>query len=875
MTPDPQRLQQIEDLYHSAREVDAGDREAFLLASCPGDGALRQEVASLLVQDDSSGLLERPVWEVAAPILDDTSDTDWQPGTLVGPYEILGRIGSGGMGAVYKALDTRLNRTVAIKVVYGEFISLSLSEARATAALNHPNIATLYDVDARYLVMELVEGETLAACLKRGPLGLEQACRYGAQMADALSAAHAKGIVHRDLKPRNIMLTKAGVKVLDFGVAQLPGLPAPQMGTREYMAPEQREGRPCDARTDIYSLGLILREMAGGASGHPEFDHIVDRCLAQDPDDRWQTARDLKLELDHAARQTAAPAARPKHRILWWPAAAVVCLVLGGVALSYLWHTPADVRVLPLTSFPGSETSPSFSPDGGQIAFAWNGEKEENFDIYVKQVGPGDPVRLTRDPADETACRWSPDGKWLAFLRRQAPDTDGVYVIPALGGQERKVGEAYRATPGGDTLDWSPDGQFLLVSHRDGLAALSLDSGESSLLTRPPAPRTDFAARFTPDGGAVVFLRSGIGVMLMPVAKNRPAGDARRLPVDTGEPIRGFTWDAGGKDLILSAGLWDNSALWRFPLSGVTPARRMPFGREAAVSPEVARRGNRLAYAHFDSEWNIWSVDLDASGRAGPPPQKVLDSTKNDLSPAFSPDGQRVAFQSSRSGHDEIWVCAVNGTNCTQLTEFRGPHAGSPAWSPGGEWLAFDISRQDGWEIQVMPSGGGKPRHLAWGLMPTWSHDGRFIYFQSSNNGPMYRVAAEGGSVVPLGNGSAPQESPDGRWLYYFQRPADGGPRRLMRRSLPDGGVTEVVNIDANYRNVALVPDGIWFFTPSTREASTLCFFDFATQSVRTVVKTTRPVYAGMAVSHDQRRILFTQVDRAPNLDLLLVEPFK
>ena len=259
------------------------------------------------------------------------------PGTQLGPYTIEAPLGAGGMGQVYKARDTRLGRQVAIKILAEQFGDRFEREARAISALNHPHICTLHDIGPNYLVMELVEGETLAARLKKGSLPVDLVVRYGVQTADALAAAHAQGIIHRDLKPANIMATKSGVKVLDFGLAKdtrsddtLTAANA-VMGTPAYMAPEQLEGKPCDARTDIYAMGLVLYEMATGKrlpqeaspllEDLPEkLSHVIERCLARDPESRWQTAQDVKAELEWAGK-IGLPAqlkvARPSRRWLW------------------------------------------------------------------------------------------------------------------------------------------------------------------------------------------------------------------------------------------------------------------------------------------------------------------------------------------------------------------------------------------------------------------------------------------------------------------------------------------------------------------------------------------------------------------------------
>src|SRR5215469_10015190 len=324
----PERWQRIETLYHSALEHEPAQRFSFLDQACGSDRELRREVEPLLAQHASrDGPLDRPALDTGA----EPTQTQLAIGSQLGPYKISGSLGAGGMGQVYKARDTRLGREVAIKILSERFSDRFEREARAVAALNHQHICTLYDVGPDYLVMELVEGETLAERLKKGALSMEQTLQFGIQIAEALVAAHAKGITHRDLKPGNIMLAKSGVKVLDFGLAKShcdETVTATQavMGTPAYMAPEQREGKDCDARTDIFALGLVLAEMATGQRTAPaaepqldslpaKFAHVIDRCLAQDPDDLWQTARDIKSELEWAGKPTATspPAEHPRR----------------------------------------------------------------------------------------------------------------------------------------------------------------------------------------------------------------------------------------------------------------------------------------------------------------------------------------------------------------------------------------------------------------------------------------------------------------------------------------------------------------------------------------------------------------------------------
>src|SRR5713101_4753271 len=326
-----ERFRQIEELYHAAREDPAVLDQA--------DPEVRREVEALLAQDASGGkILDRPAWEA-------TGDARLTPGAQIGPYKIEARLGAGGMGEVYRAHDTRLRRDVAVKVSAAQFTERFEREARAIAALNHPNICTLYDVGANYLVMELVEGKPLT-----GPLPLDQALQYAAQICDALDAAHRKAITHRDLKPGNILVTKQGIKLLDFGLARMalgesdPTLtrPGDVMGTPAYMAPEQWECKPGDARSDIYAFGCVLYEMLTGKRVAQErtpveptaLEDVLGTCLEKDPEDRWQSARELK----HALRWVVGQARGPRHSRVPW---GVVAALAGGVAIWGWLHAPS------------------------------------------------------------------------------------------------------------------------------------------------------------------------------------------------------------------------------------------------------------------------------------------------------------------------------------------------------------------------------------------------------------------------------------------------------------------------------------------------------------------------------------------------------
>jgi tetratricopeptide (TPR) repeat protein len=324
----PELLRQIEELYHSAREASASERAALLERADP---ELRREVESLFGYQEDRLILD-----------DDAGFRSISAGTLLGPYQIEGKLGEGGMGQVFRAVDTRLDRRVAIKLLHHEFSAVFEREARAISSLNHPGICTLYDVGPDYLVMELLEGGTLAMRLKKGPLPVEEALRLAAQIADALAAAHKRGIIHRDLKPGNIMLTPSGAKVLDFGLATREGdetgaASRTLMGTPGYMAPEQREGKPADSRTDLYSFGCIFYEMLTGTRPAPERKHIpsktlekiVGGCLATDPAQRWQSAAALARAIESAPQV--------ERGRIWMRAAAAILAAIPVLGAGYFY----------------------------------------------------------------------------------------------------------------------------------------------------------------------------------------------------------------------------------------------------------------------------------------------------------------------------------------------------------------------------------------------------------------------------------------------------------------------------------------------------------------------------------------------------------
>jgi len=338
----PDRFRRIAELYNAAREATPNERAALLAQTDP---ETRREVESLLSESSGAEFLDRPAMRNAPELLADATLTLLPSGACLGPYRIESKLGEGGMGEVFRAVDTRLGRAVAIKTAHAQFSARFEREARAISALNHPNICTLYDVGPNYLVLELVEGETLAGCLKKGPLSIQTVLLYASQIAAALSEAHGKGIIHRDLKPGNIMIAKSGIKVLDFGLARSgrdETVTASHMivGTPAYMAPEQREGKPADARADIYAFGCVLYEMLTGARVGPHqkrirprrLERIVNKCLEEEPAQRWQSTGELQ--------QTLAPIHPVRGATRMALAAAAILISIAAAVYSYLHRAP-------------------------------------------------------------------------------------------------------------------------------------------------------------------------------------------------------------------------------------------------------------------------------------------------------------------------------------------------------------------------------------------------------------------------------------------------------------------------------------------------------------------------------------------------------
>jgi Tol biopolymer transport system component len=576
-------------------------------------------------------------------------------------------------------------------------------------------------------------------------------------------------------------------------------------------------------------------------------------------------------------------------------------LTLAGIALTALiawaaWfhfsrrarEVAGPMRIIPFTSFPGHQDEARFSPDGNQIAFSWGGETEDNRDIYVKLIGTEKPLRLTTTthPGEDHYPAWSPDGRSIAFWRYDSKNEAGIYVVPALGGPERRLHTMNLSgldLDWDESLDWSPDGKYLAYSEGRGgqrnptIFLLAVDTPDNiRLLIKQAGQTEDCSPRFSPDGRNVAFVRwmgqPAHDIFVVPLA----GGEPKRLTFDNGF-IRGLAWTPDGAYVIFSSNrLGGTFRLWKVPPRGGQP-EPLPVGQGGAFYPTLSRDGRRLAYTQRDSNINIWRCEVPRATRRSAPPTKLIASTYSSLSPQFSPDGKRIVFTSDRSGGWEIWVCDSDGSNPQQLTFFEGPAVCQPHWSPDGRQIAFDSSAEGRGAVYVVSVEGGRPRRLTAGAsddgVPTWSRDGKWIYFASDRTGAVqtWKMPAEGGQAVQVTKkgGYVAFESPDGKILYYAKGYADPG---LWKVPVGGGEETPVLEqLAEGYRWAwGLGGEGIYFYNASTKAIELL---NFATHRITQIAKPEKPVWT-VAVSPDGRWILYDQLDQNTS-KIMLVENFR
>jgi len=675
---------EFEQLYNAALAQPTERRLEFLREACGGDEELRRELESLLAYDCGPNSLSN-----ASPAL--------MPGQRLGNFEIIGALGKGGMGEVYRARDLRLKRDVAIKTLPSQFaddrnrIARFEREARAASALNHPNIVVVYDVGREngisFIVSEIVEGETLTRVLEKGPVQLRKLVDIGTQIASALAAAHAAGVIHRDLKPGNVMIGPEGrVKILDFGLASERcsgensttleiSSPGVVMGTPGYMAPEQVRGEPADARSDLFSLGVILYEMTAGRPAFrgdssiermnsilrdepaelpdttpPALDRIIRRCLEKLPTSRFQSASDLGFALGTLS-SSAVPAIAPKSRwSLNWKVAILAVLVLAAVSwlgLRLMRQAPAAAFQLRLLSDDGGlAVDGAISPDGKLVAYSSDRANPPTRDIWVQQPSGGSSIRLTDDHTDGTDPAFSPDGTQIAFRSKRG--AGGIYVVPTLGGDEREL------VPGGRHPLFSPDGRWLMYW-------LIPNGSNYSIYIRPvaggdPIQIVDDALApcnsvWSPDGKRIFFQTRCLDntrdamVSRVDVKEVKPSNGLARfsgtIEAWLPNPSRLIGWERLGDEYVISA----------FPISEDGTRSTGPPKRLASVTDKLQHVGaapdGRLVISTSTAKAHFWGLPLDEQGRVSADARQLTFGS-DEVVPVLSPDSKLLMFNSKR-----------------------------------------------------------------------------------------------------------------------------------------------------------------------------------------------------------------------------------
>ncbi len=971
----PKRWLHLKEIFQSALERDPAERSAFLSQACAGDEALRNEVEALISSHDQAGdSIEAMAAEAATKMLaDDRSIV----GKQIGHYHVLSRIGRGGMGEVFLAQDTSLGRKVALKLLRSEFtrneerLRRFRQEAQSASALNHPNILTIHEIghedSLHFMATEFVEGETLRQHVARERMTVGQTLDVAVQVASALAAAHKAGIIHRDIKPENTMLRTDGyVKVLDFGLAKLtepkaldsvaPTLPKVEtepglvMGTVSYMSPEQARGLVVDARTDIWSLGVMIYEMAAGRQPFEgetasdvmslilqkeplplthslpevpgELERIVRKALRKDKEERYQTIKDLlidlrnlrkELELETEIERSAPPmvgkvvsSGQSTAAIAHSTSSAeyivteikqhkrAVALILGTIIVSAVLlyvlsrQSPLtkeaplrNANFTQLTDQSGPEYFPSLSPDGKSFAYA--SYAAGNWDIYLQRVGGKNPVNLTKDsPADDTQPAFSPDGERIAF--RSEREGGGIFAMGATGESVKRL------TDFGFNPAWSPEGKEIacadesIVEHlsrgnpNSRIWAVNVATGERRLVTKEDSVQP----HWSPHGFRIAYW-------------GRPNGAQRdifTIPAGGGEPLLvtndaatdwNPVWSPDGKYLYFASDRGGSMNVWRVPIEeptgkvlGQPEAVTTPSPRSAHLS--FSQDGRRMVYAQTVSRANLQQVGFDpAKETVTGQPVWITQGSRQASSPNLSPDGEWLVFDSQGGQQEDLFVIRQDGTGLRQLTDDIHKDR-VPRWSPDGKRIAFLSDRGGKWEIWTINSDGSGLQQLTYtsGIVshPVWSPDGTRLLYRNAGGGSP--------SIIEVGKPwqeQSPQRLPpmsdSNDWAPRSWSP-DG--RRLAGGRTPLGAGIVVYSFESQQyeklTNFGLFPvwlsDGRRLLFPHQGK---LYLVDSQSKKVHEVLSVAPYVFSsGGALSRDDRLIYFSVVTTEADIWLMNLE---
>ena len=798
-------------------------------------------------------------------------------GQRIACYEIQAHLGAGGMADVYRAIDTRLQRTVAIKLLSNDLASETMRrrfqrEAQAASSLNHPNIVTVHDVGdhagRQYLVLEYVEGGTLRDWLRQEERSWRQVVELLMGVADGIATAHEAGVLHRDIKPDNILVSRNGhAKLADFGLAKLieprTGPPGTHltgtgtvMGTVAYMSPEQAAGREMDARSDGFSFGVVLYEALGGClpfAGNTQIEllhgilheparplevdvpidlaMIAEKALEKEPADRYQSVReiavDLRRALNRSARGVPTPAASGPAAVGSGGRPRSLVAVLGLFALGALgagfWRSwpaapPPELRLEWLTEKVGMEESPAISPSGAYVAFTARVDGRRQ--VWLRLVGKGEPAPITSGPAEHTDPRWVDDSTLVYYRRPEQAGQQG-YVMQSLvvgTAQPRKL------APADGEIDVSRTSGRIVVLGRDAESAVLriFDRDGAPIETIPlEGGASDYnSPRWSPDGREIAYQATrdiGRGsICVLDIASRRS-----RVILETGQN-RGLAWLPDGTGLVYASA--DGStlvyppvfSLWQVDFDG-SDAKRLPIGdagHASYVHPDVMRDG-RVAASRVQLQSDVYRFPVDGktpleNTMAG---ERITWQTGQVQVPSVSPDGKRIAYLSNSGGHANVWVADVDvevdgGEAPRQITFEDDPTTviGLPLWSPEDDLIVYyrRERRKPSGELRLIaPDGTGDRFLVETNGGASWSHDGKWIYCMeatpySSIVEHTKKIRIDDGTVLPVREAAAGvQVARDGKTGYFspstllqgeiwMASPLETGTPRALRSDLAD-----------------------------------------------------------------------------------------